>query len=148
MVITSSREFGGILVTDIAEDVAYGRMVVQEGGLKVLRELLGLSRNAMAEMLYVTPETYANWEIFQEVQVWPQNASRIGRFYRSAMHQVEWLLEEGIDPRDIIPLHQYAIRASMSQEALLRAYRDGELFCLDLGILGLWLYRDGGRELS
>jgi len=126
---------------DIAGDVEYGRMVVQEGGLKVLRELLNLSRNAMAELMYVAVDTYTNWEIWPEAKLWPQNAGRIGRFYRNAMFQVEYLIEEGIDPRTLMPLHQLAVVTGTAQEILTKRYRNGQLDAIDLGILGLWVKR-------
>jgi hypothetical protein len=126
---------------DIAEDVRYGRAVVQEGGLQVLRELFGLSRNAMADLLYVSVQTYSNWEIFPEVHVTPTNAGRIGRFYRSAVNQFELLIENGIDPRQLMPLHELASVSGLPQDHLFRLYRREELECLDLGVLGLWVKR-------
>jgi hypothetical protein len=126
---------------DIANDVEYGRMVVQEGGLKVLRELLGLTRNAMADMLYVSTQTYTNWEIWPEVHLHPRNAGYIGRFYRAAMFQVEYLIEDGVNPKDIRPLHEYAVQVGTPLEVLHRKYKSGALECLDLGILGLWVKR-------
>jgi hypothetical protein len=141
MVITSTRSSGGFTLADIADDVAFGRVVVEEGGLQVLRELLGMSRHLMSELLYVSLDTYTRWEIDPNTQLWPQNAGRIARFYRSAMNQVEWLLEEGINPKDIMPISEYARNAGLSQEHIVRAYRNGEIWCLDLGMLGLWMYR-------
>lgn len=126
---------------DLSGDVRFGRAVVQEGGLQVLRELLGLTRNAMADMLYVATHTYTNWEILADIHVTPVNAGRIGRFYRQAMNQIEDLIELGIDPRTIMPLHEAATLMSVPQDQLFRKYRRGELDCLDLGVLGLWVQR-------
>lgn len=139
--ITFTRSSGETAVGDIAREVEYGRMVVQEGGLKVLRELLGLTRNAMAELLYTSTDVYTNWEIWPEVQLRPWTAGQIGRFYKNAMFQVEYLIEEGINPKDIMPLHQLAMILSVPTENLFRKYRAGELECLDLGVLGLWVKR-------
>ncbi len=139
--ITSTAIMWGLPLADIADDVAFGRTVVFEGGLQTLRELLGLTRKSMADILYVALDTYTKWEIDPTTEVWPQNAGRIGRFYRSAMGQVEWLLEEGINPRDIMPISEYAMLHGISQDRIVRAYRDGDIWCLDLGILGLWVNR-------
>lgn len=124
---------------DIAADVAYGRIVVEEGGLTVLRELLGLSRNAMANLLYVSLATYTRWEIDPQTQLSPGNAGHIGRFYRLAQNQVEYMIEDGIDPRKIKPLHDLARDTGTPTEVLHQRYRNGELDCYDLGILGLWV---------
>ena len=139
--ITSTEIMWGLPLADIAADVEFGRVVIQEGGLKTLRELFGLTRNTMANILYVDIETYTKWEIDPETQLRPWNASRVARFYRNAMTQVEWLIEEGINPREILPISEYAMMAGVPQSVIVRQYRDGEIWCLDLGILGLWMYR-------
>lgn len=126
---------------DVAQEVEYGRMVVQEGGLKTLREILGLSRTAMANMLYTSADVYTNWELWTEVQLHPWTAARIGRFYKNAMYQVEYLIEEGINPKDIMPLNHLAGQLAVPLENLFNRYRRGELECLDLGVLGLWVKR-------
>jgi len=48
------------LATQDAVDL--GREVARDGRLKALRERLGLTRNAMAELLQTAWPTYANWE--------------------------------------------------------------------------------------
>lgn len=131
----------GFPLSDLVDDVRLGRTVIEEGGLKVIRQRLGWSRNAMAEFLYTSVQTYTQWEIDPNTRVWPNNAGRIGRFYRSAMKQLNDLEADGIDIKTLMPFHEYASYAGLPQEILMRQYREGQLEALDLGILGLWVDR-------
>lgn len=128
------------------EAVALGREVVQDGRLKILREVLGLSPNAMAELLYTAWPTYRAWES-RPVNLRKETAARVGRFYRSAMLQLEDLRYHGIDISDLVPFHIVATLLGIPQEQLFHRYRDGKFEATDLGLLGLWMHQADLDEL-
>jgi transcriptional regulator with XRE-family HTH domain len=123
-----------------------GREVVADGRLKILRESLGLTRNAMAEFLHTAPLTYSSWEK-RPVTLRPQTADRIGRFYISAMRSLDAMMDAGHDPSKLIPFHLVATQLGIPQEQLLHRYREGQIEAIDAGILGLWVQRSVLDEL-
>jgi len=119
-----------------------GRTVVANGDLKKLRKRLGLNRSSMADLLSTSFITYKAWEENRDVKLWPTTAMRIGRFYRLAHTHLELLEEEGINLKRLLPLHHATIALGMPQELVLKRYREGRIDAEDLGILGLWLYKE------
>lgn len=130
-----------MILTEEADE-ALGRQVVWDGLLQVLRERLGLSRMIMAEMLYATIPSYANWEINPLVELRAETAKRIGRFYRAASQQLDDLKADGVALEEYLPFHIAATRLHTGSEVLLQRYRRGEIEAMDLGILGLWVHQD------
>jgi Predicted transcriptional regulators len=120
----------------LEEDIDLGREVVAKGKLKPLRESLGLTRSAMAELLYTTYPTYAAWESRPGTALWPASADRIGRFYRTATETIR--LWDG-DLKDLVPVHVVCTLLATPQEMVMTWYRLGLLDLVDLGILGLWI---------
>lgn len=129
------------------EEVRLGREVVAEGNLRPLREKLGLTRSAMAELLHTSMFTYSSWELRPNTVLWPSTAGRIGRFYRAATAQLEGLEADGIQLDELMPLHIASSLLGMPQELLFQWYREGKFNAVDLGILGLWLYRDEVKDI-
>lgn len=121
------------------EMVAVGRKAVASGKLQRLREKLALSRNAMADMLYTAPATYASWES-GSVTLRPHTAERVGRFMVSAEAQLKDLREHKIRIANLIPFHIVARELGVPNELLFKRYREGLFPAEDLGILGLWVY--------
>lgn len=128
------------MTPDTTSQVQLGREVVSDGRLKELRLALGLTRNAMAEILRTAPLTYTSWEN-RPVNLREETASRIGRFYKSARRGLELLEEEGVPISELMPFHMVATQLGLPQEVLFRRYRDGEIHGIEAGILGLWLRR-------
>ena len=126
---------------DQEEAVALGRAVVADGRLRQLRERLGITRSAMAEMLYTNAVTYKDWEAMPEVNLRPATANRVGRFYYIANLELELLHESGFSPEDLVPFHVVATQLGVPQELLLQWYRDGKVPAVEAGILGLWVVR-------
>jgi hypothetical protein len=122
------------------EAIDLGREVIQNGQLRLLRESLGLSPNAMAELLYTAWPTYRAWES-RPVRLRKETAARVGRFYYSASTQLEALKNEGINIRDMVPFHIVATLLGIPQEQLFHRFRDGRVHAIDLGILGLWMFQ-------
>jgi DNA-binding XRE family transcriptional regulator len=116
-----------------------GREVIANGTLRQMRDRLGLTRNAMSELLHTSPITYASWEARPDVRIWAETAVRVGRFYRNALIELDLLMADGIDLTGLIPFHLAATRLGVPQELLLTRYRAGEFQAVDAGILGLWV---------
>lgn len=117
-----------------------GREVIADGRLKHLRETLGLSRAAMAELLHVSNYTYAQWERKGDaVNPWVSTAERVARFHAMAWTEIRLLQELGIDITGMLPFHIAATRLGLPQEMLLDHYRRGRVKATDAGILGLWV---------
>ena len=97
----------------------------------------------MAELLHASPVTYISWEERpNSVRLWPSTAERISRFYASAMRALEEMEKMGVGVDQIIPLHLAATYSGIPQELLMKWYREGHFDAVELGILGLWLYRN------
>ena len=126
---------------DVLADVREGRQIVYEGKLKPLRESLGLTRSAMAELLNTTVFTYSSWEKNTDTTLWPDSATRVGRFYRNASQELELLKVQGVDITKLMPLFAASTLLGVPQEILMMWYRDGHFEGVDLGILGLWIFR-------
>lgn len=119
-----------------------GRSIVAQGLLRPMREGLGLTRTAMANLIGTNPVTYATWEERHDcVDIWDTTAIRVARFYRLTMRQMDMLLDDGIEVGDLIPLTGLASRLGVSQAFLLKRYREHAFEAEDLGILGLWVYK-------
>jgi hypothetical protein len=123
-------------------DEDLGRFVVHSGKLGQLRARLGFPRMLMAEMLYTTIPVYSTWESYPGTNLRRTSAERIGRFYRAAMAQLKILEDEGIQLSELVPWHRVAMAHHVGQEVLLQRYRAGEVDALDLGVLGLWGYKE------
>lgn len=121
------------------EAVALGRAVVGDGRLRQLRETLGVTRRAMAELLHTNLMTYATWERRPETNLRRATAERVGKFYHLAHVELELLREAGIE--DVVPFHVVATQLGLPQELLLEWYRNGRFDAVDAGILGLWVHR-------
>jgi DNA-binding XRE family transcriptional regulator len=138
-------ERGKVLISN-DEAVMLGREVVADGRLKDLRERLGLTRFAMAEILQIAWPTYANWER-RPVALRRETAARVGRFYKSAILELGVLQEHDVNISDMIPFHVVATVLGIPQEQLLYRYRNGEFEATDMGILGLWVHQSDLNEL-
>ena len=116
--------------------------MIQSDQLMSLRKRLGLTRNAMSELLHVSPITYASWEDRSDVRVWRSIAIRVGAFYEHALDALSLLEADGLSVAGMMPFHLLATQLGIPQEMLLDRYRDGEIEAVDAGILGLWVSPD------
>jgi DNA-binding XRE family transcriptional regulator len=137
--IIENTPTGGISVAMThLEAVDLGRAVVADGRLKKLRETLGLTLNAMAELLYTAWPTYNSWEV-RKVHLRSETAARVGRFYATAIMELKVLKEHDLDISHLVPFHVVATLLGIPQEQLLYRYREGQFAAIDAGILGLWV---------
>lgn len=123
--------------------VTLGREAIRKGRLERLRVKLGLSANAMAELMHTSPITYMTWEINPQTRIWPSTAQRVGAFYRSAMNELD-LMGRSFN-NTLVPFHVVATYCGLPHEVLLHWYREGRFEAVDLGVLGLWVKR---REIE
>jgi DNA-binding XRE family transcriptional regulator len=118
-----------------------GRAVVLDGRMVQLRNDLGLTKSAMAELLHTTPKNYAAWEDNPQVRLWSVTAERIGAFYTLAVAELEYITDElEMDPHELMPLYVASTALGIPQELMLKRYRDGQFEADDLGVLGLWIH--------
>lgn len=129
------------------EAIDLGREVVKKGQLKALRKRLGITRNAMAELLNIAWPTYSAWEE-RPVTLRLDTAARLGRFYAFAVEELNLLTEAGVNVEELMPFHLVATLLAIPQEELLRRYRDGEFQAVDAGLLGLWIYKSELEHLK
>lgn len=143
---SKTQELNTVPPIDAEEAIRIGRWAVATGKLQELREAIGLTRYAMAELLQVAWPTYSNWES-RPVNLRRETAARVGRFFNIAVHELEILQQNGIDIKGMIPFHVVATVLGIPQEQLLYRYRNGEFEATDLGILGLWVFQSDLDEL-
>lgn len=136
-----------MLLSD-SDAAALGRAVVADGRLKVLRHRLGITRNAMSELLYTNAMSYTNWERRPTVNLRNATAMRVGRFYHLAVQELDLLQEWGLDTRNLVPFHVVAAQLGTPIEVLFQWYRDGKVEAVDAGILGLWVERSTLAKLQ
>lgn len=123
------------------EAAELGRAVVADGRLKEFRERLGITRNAMSELLYVNMRSYTDWETRPDVKLRQATAQRIGRFYFTAHQELELLDEWGLNTEELVPFNVMATLLGVPNEVLLQWYREERFEAVDAGILGLWVHR-------
>lgn len=131
--------------TRLAEKVRRGQEIVSSGNLRDLRNRIGFSKGAMAELIGCSAITYVRWERGPvEHALWPHHAINIA----TVADQIDLIMKQLADENVVLaryrPLHVAAARYGIPQEVLLSRYREGGIEGLDLGILGLWLARDEG----
>jgi hypothetical protein len=95
----------------------------------------------MAEFLHTTIKNYSRWERDPETKLWATTSQRIGRFHRMALAALDALEQDGISIEGLVPFHVVTREIAMPHELLLRAYRQGTIEAVDMGILGPWIDR-------
>ena len=123
------------------ETMKIGYRAVQLGQLGRMRERLGLSRNAMSDLLYTSPQTYNTWEDYPGTRIRPETAMKVGRFMVHSKKQLAILREHKINLKKLMPLHDVAGQLGVSHELLIHRYREGLFEAEDLGLLGLWVHK-------
>jgi hypothetical protein len=119
-----------------------GYRAVAKGQLGTMRTRLGLSRNAMSDLLYTSPLTYNTWEDRPGTRIRPQTALKVGRFMIHSKKQLAILREYRISLKKLMPMHEVAAVLGVPHELLIQRYREDLFEAEDLGLLGLWVYRN------
>lgn len=126
------------------EHEQYGRNIITSSELLPLRNELGVSRTAMAEILRLSPITYYHCEDNPQfgTRIWSGTAQRVGRMCWLTRITLNHLYEDNVDIRRLTPFHRLPVKTGWPQEVLLNWYRQGRIAAEDLGILGLWVHDD------
>lgn len=132
------------------EHVEAGRALVRAGRLSTLRNKLGFTRTAMADLLQLSAITYNRCEDEPRSAgaIWPSTAERLGRFHYLAEKTLTELKSEDVRLSDLMPMHVIATYHGIPQEVLWDWYRRGDIDFVDLGILGLWMYKEDLYQLD
>jgi hypothetical protein len=133
-----------------AEHEQAGRDLVVTRNLVKLRNRLGFTRTAMAELLDLSPITYYRCEDQPLIghRIWRTTAVRLGRFAYLAEITLRELEYMGTPIQALTPLRQVAVETGWTQEVLFNWYREEKITCWDLGILGLWVHDEDLHLIS
>ena len=124
-----------------AELIRLGMTSTLTGELARLREKVHLSRNAQARLMDVTPDALKRWEEAKQGMN-SDSALRVGEWVWAAERVVADLEATGVDLAALVPLSTACQHLSMSAEDVVQKCRTGALRCEDLGVLGMYVYRD------
>jgi transcriptional regulator with XRE-family HTH domain len=129
--------------TDLVE--LLGRHAVIDGKLAELRHTLGISLSYMSELMDVSISTYRNWELTPNLGVLmrDQLAIKVGRFVTRAAEELDHLAGDGLSITQLIPFYMYAEALGQPVELIMDRWRRGQMNVetVDLGILGIWMFR-------
>jgi transcriptional regulator with XRE-family HTH domain len=123
--------------------VALGFAVLQIRWLKQLREQFGISRRQLAEVVGVSTQTLRRWEEGDLANVWRNSALRLGTFYFQAIPELEKVHQLDEDFNEYRPASVVASFLAQPTFVVEKMCEAGELNCLNLGILGVYVkYRN------
>lgn len=123
-----------------AELIRLGQLSILNGDLRRLRDKVGLSRNAQAHLIDVTPDALKRWEAGEQGMN-AQSALRVGEWFWAAQRAIEDAEAHGVDLGELVPLSTASQYLAMSAEEVLEKCQTGDLRCEDLGELGRFIYR-------
>lgn len=117
-----------------------GREVLRDGLLEDLQYKLGLGDNTLARMLGISYDTLVNWK--NGANPWRRKLVDLGEFWQKAMLALDHFEVEypGKTTRDLVPINQVAAMESTPQEILMEQCRTGQRSCVDLGVLGSYMW--------
>ena len=128
---------------DIVAKAVAGREMIIRGDLWTLQKQFGLSRTALAALLEVSPLTVKAWQHRKAIdRVWRDIAARVYNLVTQGNLVQADLARSSIKIRTLMPLHSAAEQCGLPQEVIGRWVREERIRAEDLGLLGLWLYRE------
>ena len=133
------------MTDDLVETTRLGRRVVKDGSLAKLRkDLRPVSEHDVRVPPHKPDHVLDVGEETETSDCGRQQPCGSVRFYQ----QATLALEESPAPLDkLLPFHLAATLLGIPQELLLSRYRKHEVSGVDLGILGLWIWRDDLKGL-
>lgn len=124
-----------------------GQGAIISGELATLRQRVGITRNAMAKLIPVTPECLRRWESGAQAISSP-SAVRVGEWLWGAKAVIDDLKKHNMNIIDYVPVSIAAQYLGVSMETLGQNCEAEKLRCEDLGVLGLWVLRKDVPSLS
>jgi hypothetical protein len=117
-----------------------GREVLRDNMLDSLQYKLGLGDNTLARMLGISYDTFINWK--NGAKPWRRKLVDLGEFWTRAMMELDKFEIEnpGKTTRDLVPISQVAAIESTPREHLEEQCRTGQRSCVDLGVLGRYMW--------
>ena len=131
-------------VLDLLEAETYGRSIIAtQGSLTRLRERYHLSIRRLAAHIDTASQVVKRWEAEPDSakRMQSMTAIRLGQFADHLDQVEEQLQQQGITPKDLVPIGVLASDMGLSPSSRLIAEkcRTGELTCLQLGKLGTYI---------
>jgi hypothetical protein len=123
-----------------AELIRLGMSSTLDGRLRAIREKVGLSRNAQARLMEVTPDALRRWEEAEQGMN-SDSALRVGEWVWAAERVLADLADSGVDVGELVPLSTASQYLAMGADEVLRRCQSGDLQCEDLGVLGVYVHR-------
>lgn len=124
-----------------AELIRLGMISTVGGDLRRLRDKVHLSRNAQARLMEVTPDALKRWEDAGQGMN-SESALRVGEWVWAAERAIADLEASGVNMAELVPLSTACQHLSMSAEDVAAKCRTAALRCEDLGVLGVYVYRE------
>jgi transcriptional regulator with XRE-family HTH domain len=115
-----------------------GFAVISTGWLRQLRPPLRLSRRRLAEILGVSTQTVLRWEE-PGTRIWSGSAVQIGQFYVDIIEHLDAVIELGPMFKHYLPASEMASYLAKPTFVVEKMCEAGELDCLDLGRLGMYV---------
>lgn len=120
-----------------------GLAVLKTGWLKQLRVVLGISRRQLADIMGVSVQTAKRWEEGDHKGVWTTSTRRIGQFYSDSIEELEKIYAMGPEFHKYMPASAIASIFAQPTFIIEKMCEAGELDCLNLGILGIYVKHQG-----
>lgn len=122
---------------DLLANLGYAILRIQ--WLKQLRNHLNISRRQLAEVVGVSTQTLRRWEEDRPENVWQHSVIRLGRFYCTAIPELDKAHQLGEEFRSYKPASVVASFVAQPTFIVEKLCEAGELNCLNLGILGVYV---------
>lgn len=140
------------MATDVLDLELLGRTTVAtEGRIRYIRDLFHLSRNRFAAFAGTSGKTVAIWETdtASSLRMTARTAKRLGELYAWMEGVLAALDHEGVDPRDLLPLADVAVRMGLGPQSkmLYEKCRTGVITCKDFGVLGFYIPAGEAEDL-
>jgi DNA-binding transcriptional regulator YiaG len=123
-----------------AKYVKHGIRAVNEGYLIDLRKELNMSRTTMAALIDVSVESLKRWEAGVQGMK-HTTAARIGKWFAEAQGELDDFAARDGNTSELLPIGTVVSRLGISQQTVRQWCQDGEIRCVNLGVLGYFIYR-------
>lgn len=121
--------------------IELGTQVIRSGWLGLVREEFSLSMVCLADLLGTYAATIKTWENGTATQAWKQSARRAATFYLGYLEALTKLQRAGILPADLMSLRTASMYLGKAGPSVRQDCVAGSLTCLDLGVLGIFVWR-------
>ncbi len=124
-----------------ADLVRLGQQATAMGDLDTLRQSVGITRNTMANLIPVAADALRKWENGEQA-ISVASAEKVGEWLWGVRGVLADIRADGIDIQDWVPMSAAAKYLSLSQGDVQEKCDKGQMRCLSLGVLGIWVARE------